>query len=117
MNRKTKLPWAVFYAGLLMSIGASIAAVVLVRVNRSTFDHEYATLERDVNGAEVSGDEATKDIVKALQARLHQLENTREQNSLNVAVVVSVGGIGSMIMLFSGLAIAWERRRKRDIAS
>jgi hypothetical protein len=117
MNRKTKLLWVVFYAGFLISIGASIAAMVLIRVNRSAFDRECTTLEHDMNDAKIAGNEASKDTVKASRARLDRLGLTREQRSCNVAAVVSAGGIGSMIMLFSVLAITWERRRKRDIAS
>ena len=98
-------------------MGASIAAMIVVENNQSAFNCECAAIEHDVNDAEITGNEASKDTVKALQTRLDRLALTKEQRSCNVAVVLSVGGIGSMIMLFSVLAIAWERRLKRDIAS
>ena len=94
-----------------------IATIVLIKVNRSSFYRGCATLEHDIHDAKTAGNEAPKDTVKALQGRLDRLEHTREQNSLNVAAVLSVGGIGQMMMLFSVFAMVWKRRLKREIAS
>jgi len=85
--------------------------------------HDQATIEHDMNDAKIAGHEASKDTVKTLQARLDRLQSrldrltlTKEHTSRNLVVVFNVGAIGSMIMLFSGLAIAWGRRPKPDIA-
>ena len=99
-----------------MTIGASFANVIIEMSQRGAFDRECVTLERDVNETKLAGYEVSEDTVKELQARLNRRALTKEQSSHNVVAMASISGLGSVIMLFSVLAIA-ECRLVRNIAS
>ena len=101
-----------FVLGCLVSIGASIAELFVVKSHRRAFDREIAVLQRDIDDVVGAKTGPSSESVAALSARLGQLEQSKERLEPSTTALAGVALTGSVLMLLSGVAIALGGRRR-----
>jgi hypothetical protein len=115
MRKRAKtVIWGFFVLGCSMSIGASIAELVIVGSNRRALDREVAGLERNIADVKSGRKGLSQETVAALDTRLAEVRRSKEQVELLATVLASIEAAGSVLMLLSVVAIATLRRSSRQ---
>jgi hypothetical protein len=109
--------YVVFFSGCLVTIGISIVEIFVLQSQRRAFHHEIALLQQDIGDVEGAKKELSRETVAALNSRLEQINRTKDHGELVETAMSGIGAMGSALMLFSALAIAWNSKRRRDTPS